>query len=130
MTTTEVIVVMIATTTSATTDEMTDVMIDVARTTTITRTTIGRSGLHHHYPKGATLMARSRRPTVRSTSSSVVAKQPKAIDRTDQTPGRSGISTPRTRGLCVGLNSQSLSPGKIIGFTSLTPGLTHWSLTP
>jgi hypothetical protein len=54
----------------------------------------------------------------------------KAIDRPDQTPGRSGTSTQKTRGLCVGLNSQSLSPGKIIGFTSLTLGLTRWSLTP
>jgi hypothetical protein len=33
----------------------------------------------------------------------------KATDRPDQTPGRSGMSTPKTRGLCVGLNSQSLS---------------------
>jgi hypothetical protein len=75
-------------------------------------------------------MARSRRPTARSTSSSVVAKRPKSTDRIDQTPGRSGMSTPRTRGPCVGLSSQSLSPGKIIGFTSLTLGLTRWSLTP
>jgi hypothetical protein len=65
---------MIATTTSAMTDEMTDAMIDVARTSTIPTTTIGRSGLHRHRPKGATPMARSRRLTARSTSSSVVAK--------------------------------------------------------
>jgi hypothetical protein len=39
-------------------------------------------------------------------------------------------STPKTRDLCGGLNSQSLSPGKIIGFTSLTPGPTRWSSTP
>jgi hypothetical protein len=35
-------------------------------------------------------MAHFRRPTARSTSSSVVAKRPKATNRTDQTPGRSG----------------------------------------
>jgi hypothetical protein len=75
-------------------------------------------------------MVRSRRPTVRLTSSSAVAKRPKATDRTDQTPGRSGMSTLKTRGLCVGPNSQSLSIGKTIGFTSLTLGLTRWSLTP
>jgi hypothetical protein len=56
---------MIATRTSATTDEMIDVMIDIARTTTITMTTTGRSGLHHHRPKGATPMVRFRRPTAR-----------------------------------------------------------------
>jgi hypothetical protein len=88
--TTGVIVVMIATMISATTDEMTDMMIDVARTTTITRITIGRNRLHRHRPKGATPMAHFRRPTARSTSSSVVAKRPKATNRTDQTPGRSG----------------------------------------
>jgi hypothetical protein len=44
--------VTIATTTSATTDEMIDVIIDVARMTTITTTTTGRSGLHRHRPKG------------------------------------------------------------------------------
>jgi hypothetical protein len=70
MTTTGVIVVMIATTTSATTNEM----IDVDRTTTITTTTTGRSELHHHRPKGATTMARFRRPIARLTSSSEVAK--------------------------------------------------------
>jgi tRNA A37 threonylcarbamoyladenosine dehydratase len=53
-TTTEVIVVMIAMMIVATTDETTDVMIDVAETTTVPVTTIGRSGLHHHHPKGAT----------------------------------------------------------------------------
>jgi hypothetical protein len=65
-------------------------------------------------------MARFRRPNTRPTSSSVVAS-----DRPDQTLGRSGMSTPKTRDLCVGLNPQSLSPGKIIGFTSLTAGLTR-----
>jgi hypothetical protein len=92
-----VIFVMIATTTSATIGEM----IDVARTTTISMTITEWNGLHRHCPKGATPMVRSRKPTVRSTSSSVVAKRPKAIDRPDQTPGRSGTSTPKTRGLCV-----------------------------
>jgi hypothetical protein len=72
----------------------------------------------------------SRLPTERLISSSVVAKRPKATDRTGQTPGRSGMSTLKTHSLYVGPNSQSLSPGKIIGFTSLTPGLTRWSLTP
>jgi hypothetical protein len=130
VTTTEVIVVMISMTTSATTNEMTDVMIDVARTTIVTTTTTGRSGLHRHHPKGATPMVHFRRPTARSTSSSVVAKRSKATDRFNQMPGRSGTSTPKTHNLCDGLNSQSLSPGKTIGFTSLTPGLTCWSLTP
>jgi hypothetical protein len=62
----EVIVVMIATTTGTT--------IDVARMTTTAKTTTARSGHLHHHPKGETLMVHSRRPTVRSTSSSVVAK--------------------------------------------------------
>jgi hypothetical protein len=75
-------------------------------------------------------MAHSRRPTARSTSSLEVVKRPKANDRLDQTPGRSDTSTPKTRDLCGGLNSQSLSPGKIIGFTSPTPEPIHWSLTP
>jgi hypothetical protein len=108
---TGVIIVMIATTTSATSDEMIDATIDVARMTTTTTTTIGKNELNHHHPKGATPMVRSRRPTVRSTSSSVVARQQKATDRPDQTPGRSGTSTPKTRDLCVGLNSQLLFPG-------------------
>jgi hypothetical protein len=75
-------------------------------------------------------MVHSRLPTERSISSSVVAKQPKATDRTDQTPGRSDMLTLKTCSLCGGLNSQSISLGKIIGFTSLTPGPTRWSLTP
>jgi hypothetical protein len=75
-------------------------------------------------------MACFRRLTARLTSSSVVAKRSKATDRPDQMPGRSGMSTPKTRCLSVGLNSQSLLLGKIIGFTFLTSGLTRWSLTP
>jgi hypothetical protein len=109
--------VIIAVTTAAMTDAMTvvvmiattgmttDAIIDVARTTTITTTTIGRNKLHHHRPKGATLMACFRRPTARSTSSSEVAKRSKVTGRPDRMPGRSGMSTLRTRDLCVGLNS-------------------------
>jgi hypothetical protein len=111
---TEVIVVTIATMIVT----MTDAMIDVAKMTTIARTTTGSS--RHLRPKGATPTVHSRKPTVRSTSSSEVAKRSKATDRLDQTPGRSGTSTLKTRDLCGGLNSQSLSPGKITGFTSLT----------
>jgi hypothetical protein len=75
-------------------------------------------------------MAHFRRPTASSTSSSEVAKRSKATIRPDQTPERSGMSILRTDNLFVGSNSQSLSPGKIIGFTSPTSGLTCWSLTP
>jgi hypothetical protein len=45
-------------------------------------------------------------------------------------PGRLGTSTLKTRDLCSGLNSQSLSPRKIIGSTSLTLELIRWSSTP
>jgi hypothetical protein len=124
------IVVMMAMMIVKTTDEMIDVMIDVTRMTTINMTRTGRSGLHHHRPNGATPMVRFRRPTARSTSSLVVAKRSKATGRLDQMPGRSGTSTLKTHDHCGGLNSQSLSPGKIIWFTSLTPGLTRWLLTP
>jgi hypothetical protein len=62
----EMIAMMIITTT--------DVMIDVARTTTIARTATRRSRRLRHRPKGATPMAHSRRLTARSTSSSVVVK--------------------------------------------------------
>jgi hypothetical protein len=123
---TEVIVVMIATMIVTTTD----MIIDVAKTTTIARTATVRSGRLRHRPKGATPMVHSRRLTVRSTLSSEVAKRSKATDRLDQTPGRSGTSTLNTRDLYGGLNSQSLSPGKIIGSTSLTLEPIHWSLTP
>jgi hypothetical protein len=125
-----VIVVMITMMIVTTTGEMTDVMIDVARTTTVPATTTQRSGLDRHRPNGATPMTHSTKPTVRSTLLLVVAKRSKATDRLDQTPGRSGTSTLKIRDLCGGLNSQSLSPGKIIGFTSLTPGPTRWSSTP
>jgi hypothetical protein len=126
VTTTGVIVLMIAMMIIATTD----VITDVTRTTIITKIATGKSGHLRHRPKRATPTVRSRRPTVRSTSSSEVAKRSKATDRPDQTPGRLGTSTPKTRDLCGGPNSQSLSLGKIIGFTSLTPGLTRWSSTP
>jgi hypothetical protein len=59
----------------------------------------------------------------------VVTERPKEIDKTDQMPVRSGMSKLKTRSLCVGPNSQSLFLGKIIGFTSLTPGLARWSLS-
>jgi hypothetical protein len=124
-----VIVVMIAMVIVTTTDETTNVMIDVARTTTVPATTIGRSELHRHHPKAATPIGHSRRLTARSTSSLEVAKRSKATDRLDQTPGRSGTSTPKTLDFCGGLNSQSLSLGKIIGSTSLTPEPIRWSLT-
>jgi hypothetical protein len=52
----------------------TDAMIDVARTTTITRTATGRSGPLLHRPNRATPMVHSRRLTARSTSLSEVAK--------------------------------------------------------
>jgi hypothetical protein len=119
----------IAVMTSAVTAKMTDVMTDVAKTTTTATTTTVRSGLHRHHLKGATPMVRSSQPTERSTSSSAVAKQAKAADSSDQTQGRSGMSTLKLRNLNVGLSSQSLSPGKIIGSTSLTSGPTRWSLT-
>jgi hypothetical protein len=115
---------MIAVTTSVMIAEMTGVMTDIATTTT------AKSGLHHHHLKGATPMVCSIQPTERSISLSVVAKRPKAIDRTDQMPGRSDMSTLKPHSLCVGLNSQSLSLGKIIGFTSLAPGPTRWSSIP
>jgi hypothetical protein len=121
---------MITATTSVTTGETVDAMINVAKMTIIATTTIAKSGLYHHRLKGATPMVRSSRPTERSTSSSAVAKEPKAIERSDQTQGRSGMSTPKPRSPCVGLSSQSLSPGKIIGSTSSTSGHTRWSLTP
>jgi hypothetical protein len=75
-------------------------------------------------------MVRSSWPTERSTSSSAVAKRPKATNRFDQTQGRLDMSTPKTLSLCDGPNSQLLSPGKITGSTSLTLRHTHWSLTP
>jgi hypothetical protein len=123
---TEEIVVMIATMTITTTD----VMIDVAMTITIAQTTTARSGHLRHHPKGETPTVHSRRPTVRSTSSSEAAKRSKPTDKLDRTPKRSGTSTLKIHDLCDGLNSQSPSLGKIIGFTSPTPEPIRWSLTP
>jgi hypothetical protein len=70
-------------------------------------------------------MVRFNQPTERSTSSSVAAKQPKATGSSDQMQERSGTSTLKLHNLCVGRSSQSLSPGKIIGSTFLTPGPTR-----
>jgi hypothetical protein len=100
----------IAVTTSVMTDEKIDAMIDVAKTITTATTITGKSGLHCHRQKGATPMVHSSWPTERSTSSSAVAKRPKATERTDQTQGRSGMSIPKSRSLCDSLNSQLLSP--------------------
>jgi hypothetical protein len=102
----------------------TDVATDVAKTIITAKTATGKSGHLHHRPRGATPMAHSTRPIARLTSSLDVTKRSKPTDRPDQTPGRLGTSTLKTRDLCGGLNSQSLSLGKIIGFTSLTPGPT------
>jgi hypothetical protein len=122
----EVIVVMIATMIVT----MIGATTDVARMTTTAKITTTRSGHLRDRPKGATLMVHSRRPTARSTSLLVVAKQTKPIGRLDRAPGRPGTSTLKIHDLYAGLNSQSLSPGKIIGFTSPTPEPIRWSLTP
>jgi hypothetical protein len=74
-------------------------------------------------------MVHSRRRTARSTSSLVVAKRSKPIGKLDRTPGRSGTSTLRIHDLYGGLNSQSLSRERIIGFTFPTPEPIHWSST-
>jgi hypothetical protein len=121
----EVIVVMIATMTVTTTGAR----IDVARMTTIAKTKTGRSGHLRHRPKEATSMVHSRRRTARSTSLLVVAKRSKPTGRLNQTPRRSGTSTLKIHDLYGGLNSQSLSPGRIIGFTFPTTEPIRWSLT-
>jgi hypothetical protein len=69
-------------------------------------------------------MVHCRRLTARSTSLLVVAKRSKPTSRLDQTLGRSGTSTLKIRDLYGGLNSQSLSLGKIIGFTFLPQNLS------
>jgi hypothetical protein len=122
----EVIVVMIATMTVTTTG----VTIDVSRTTTTAKATTARSGHLRHHPKGATPMVHSRRPTARSTSSSVVAKRSKPTGKPDRMPERSGTSTLKIHNLYGGLNSQSLSLERIIGFTFPTPEPIRWSSTP
>jgi hypothetical protein len=75
-------------------------------------------------------MVHSRRPTVRSTSSLVVAKRSKPTGKLDRTAERSGTSTLKIHDLYGGLNSQSLSLGRIIGFTFPTPEPIRWSSTP
>jgi hypothetical protein len=75
-------------------------------------------------------MVRSKPPTSRSTSSLVVVKQPKATDSSGQTRGTLDKSTRKLHNLYVGWNTQSLSPGKTIGYTYLTPGPTRRSSTP
>jgi hypothetical protein len=120
----------ITVTTSATTAEMIGVMIDVTKTTRNATTTTAMSDLYHHYLKGVTPMVCFSQPTDRSTSSPVVAKRPKATHSFDQTQGRLGMSTLKLWNLYVGRSSQLLSPRKIIGSTSLTPGPTRWSSTP
>jgi hypothetical protein len=126
VTTTGVIAVM----TSVTTDKKIDVRIDVAKTITTATITIRKSGLHRHRQKGATPMVRSNRPTERSTSSSAVAKRPKATGSFNQTQGILGMLTLKLHNLCIGRSSQLLSLGKIIGSTFLTLRPTRWSLTP
>jgi hypothetical protein len=56
-----VIIMMIAMMIVTTTNEMTDVMIDSARTTIMARTTTERSRRCRYRPKGATPMVHSRR---------------------------------------------------------------------
>jgi hypothetical protein len=122
----EVIVVMIATMIATTTGAT----IDVARTTITAKTTTARSGHLRHHPKGATPMVHSKRPTARSTSSSVVAKRSKPTGKLDRMPERSSTSTLKIHDLCNGLNSQSLSLGRIIGSIFPTPESIRWSSTP
>jgi hypothetical protein len=119
-----------AMTTSSVTTETISMMIDIPRTTTTATTTTAKSDLHHHHPKGVTPMVHFSQPTERSTSSSTVAKRPKAAGSFDQIQGRSGMSTLKLHNLCVGRSSQSLSPGKIIGSIFPSPGPTRWLSTP
>jgi hypothetical protein len=105
----------IAVTTNAVTAEMIGVMIDVARTTTTATTTTARSDHHRHHLKGATLMVHFSQPNERSTSSSAVAKRPKATDSFDQTQGRSGMSTVKLRNLCVGRSSNHFLQERSLG---------------
>jgi hypothetical protein len=87
----EVIVVMISTMTVATTGAT----IDVIRMTTTAKTTTAKNGHLRHRPREATPMVHSRRQIARSTSLLVVAKRSKPTGKLDQTPGRSGTSTPK-----------------------------------
>jgi hypothetical protein len=78
---------------------MTGATIDVIRTTTTAKTTTGKSGHLRHHPKGATPMVHSRRPTVRSTSSLVVAKRSKPTGKLDRTPEIGHVNTENPRPL-------------------------------
>jgi hypothetical protein len=60
-------------------------------------------------------MVRSKRLTARSTSLSEVAKRSKATGRLDQTPGRLGMSTLKTRDLYGGLNSNHFLQERSLG---------------
>jgi hypothetical protein len=91
----KVIIVMITTTIVT----MTGATIDVIRTTTTAKTTTGKSGHLRHHPKGATPMVHSRRPTVRSTSSLVVAKRSKPTGKLDRTPEIGHVNTENPRPL-------------------------------
>jgi hypothetical protein len=120
-TTTEAVDVMIAMMIVTMTDETTGVMIDVARTTTVPTTTTARSGLHrHHHPKGEPQWRIQK--ANREINFIVEGRQATRSNRqTRSNTRRSGTSTLKTHDLCRGLNSQSLSLGKTIGFTSPTP---------
>jgi hypothetical protein len=75
-------------------------------------------------------MVPSRRTTAGSTSSSVVAKRSKPTGKLDRAPERSGTSTLKIHDLYGGLNSQSLSIGRIIGFTFPIPEPIRSSSAP
>jgi hypothetical protein len=83
-----------------TTSMTTGVMIVITRMTTVATTTTARSILPPHRQKEAIPMVRSKPLMEKSTSLSVVAKQPKAIGSSDQTQGRSGTSTLKIHNLC------------------------------
>jgi hypothetical protein len=85
---------------------MIDVVIAAARMITTAMITTSRSDLHHHHLKGATLIVCFNQPTEKSTSSLGAAKRPKATGSSDQTQGRSGMSTLKLHYLCVGWSSQ------------------------
>jgi hypothetical protein len=127
--TTKVTVVMIAMTIVTTTSEMTNIMIDVVRMTTVTTTTTGRSGPRRHHPKGQPNGAFQK---ANCEINSIVGGHP-AITSNRQTRLNAReirhVNTENPRPLRWS-DSQSLSPGKIIGFTSLTPGPILWSSTP
>jgi hypothetical protein len=108
--------VMTATTTGATTAAKSD-LTTVTMTTITMTTTIKRSLLHHHHLKRATPTACFKTPTSKSTSSSEVAKHPRATDSSDRTRERSPRSTSKLHNLCGGQSSPLPSPGKTTGYT-------------